>query len=174
MENNNNIDYKKEDKKAIIIAISIFIVIFILVIKLGQLIPEEEDASMEKSNNSNDIVEEKLPEDEESSGTKEPSTIVEYKSDLDKKRFVVLEDYFSNESNRFVTYIEGKIQNNSDQSAKYIMIEFSIYDSENNKIGTCNDYSSSLEPNGIWKFKAICTKPRDEIAYYELSRVSGR
>lgn len=65
--------------------------------------------------------------------------------------------------------ISGKVKNNSSMNYSYVEITFSVYDTENNKIGTCMDNISGLSAGETWSFKAIgegvnnCTYYLDNI-----------
>lgn len=50
--------------------------------------------------------------------------------------------------------ISGKVKNNSDKDYSSVIISFSVYDAENNKIGTCVDSISGLSAGETWAFKA--------------------
>ena len=70
-------------------------------------------------------------------------------------------------------YIEGTVKNNTDKKYSYVDIEFSVYDKDGNNLGSCYDNNSNLDPNGSWKFKAICSGEPSEIASYKLVEISG-
>lgn len=92
----------------------------------------------------------------------------------EKKEDVVLEDGHTGSLDEYGTfyYIEGYIKNNSDKDYSYIEVEFTTYDSEGNTLGTCMDNNSSLEANGRWKFKAMCTDDVKNIASYKLKDIT--
>lgn len=92
----------------------------------------------------------------------------------EKKEDVVLEDGHTGSLDEYGAfyYIEGYIKNNSDKDYSYIGVEFTTYDSEGNTLGTCIDNNSSLEANGRWKFKAICTDDVKNIASYKLKDIT--
>ena len=51
--------------------------------------------------------------------------------------------------------ITGKIRSlASSHTLKRISVQFDIFDSEDNKVGTANDYISTLEPGATWKYEA--------------------
>lgn len=70
-------------------------------------------------------------------------------------------------------YIEGYVKNNSEKEYSYVQIDFTTYDSNGNTLGTCLDNNSGLEPDGRWKFKAICTSDVENIASYKLKEITG-
>lgn len=65
--------------------------------------------------------------------------------------------------------ITGKVKNNSNKNYSYVQITFSVYDTEDNKIGTCMDNISGLSAGETWSFEAIgegvnnCTYYLEEI-----------
>lgn len=72
----------------------------------------------------------------------------------------------------FAYYIDGYIKNNTDKNYNYVQVDFTVYDSEGNTIGSCLDNNSGLEANGRWKFSAICTGDVENIASYKLNEIS--
>ena len=92
----------------------------------------------------------------------------------EKKEDVVLENGHTGSLDEYGTfyYIEGYIKNNSDKDYSYIEVEFTTYDSEGNTLGTCIDNNSSLEADGRWKFKAMCTDDVEKIASYKLKNIT--
>ena len=51
--------------------------------------------------------------------------------------------------------ISGKIKNNSDKEYRSVTISFSVYDAENNKIGTCVGSINGLSAGETWAFEAV-------------------
>lgn len=92
----------------------------------------------------------------------------------EKKDDVVLEEGYTGslDDAEMFYYIEGYIKNNTDNDYSYIGVEFTTYDSEGNTLGTCLDNNTSLEANGRWKFKAICTDDVKNIASYKLKDIT--
>ena len=88
------------------------------------------------------------------------------------KKFELVEHYISDESNYYVTYIEGKVQYNRSDPLSYVQITFITYDSEGNTIGTCIDNNSGLAGNGTWRFKAVCFD-NSGMDHYELKEITG-
>lgn len=50
--------------------------------------------------------------------------------------------------------VTGTVKNSSSQQFSMVMIEFNLYDSEGNQVGTATDSVSNFEPGGSWNFKA--------------------
>lgn len=51
--------------------------------------------------------------------------------------------------------IVGTVKNNSGKQYSYAQIEFNLYDSDGNQIGSTFDNINNLEPNKVWKFSAV-------------------
>lgn len=70
-------------------------------------------------------------------------------------------------------YIEGTVQNNTDNDYSYIQIEFICYDKQGNNLGNALDNSNNLLKNQAWKFKAIFIgsyiKNVDHCEYYKIT-----
>lgn len=67
--------------------------------------------------------------------------------------------------------IVGTVKNNSTKEYRFVMIEFNIYDSKDNQIGTAHDTISNLEPGGKWAFKALVLEK--DFAKYKLKELKG-
>ena len=55
-----------------------------------------------------------------------------------------------------LTYAIGALINTTNRQRFGIKIELDLLDATGNKIGTATDYQAVIEPNGKWKFKALC------------------
>lgn len=58
------------------------------------------------------------------------------------------------DSVRDIFYVEGYLVNNTDEDLEYILVEYTLYDINNNILGTAEAYLNKLEAKGTWKFKA--------------------
>lgn len=63
-------------------------------------------------------------------------------------------------------YIIGEIKNVSDITFVSASVEFILYDSAGNQVGTTSDYINSFKAGNTWKFKAIVLS--DDVAYFEF------
>lgn len=92
-----------------------------------------------------------------------------------KKEKFSLEDnhYGYSDDYGFAYYIEGYINNNTNKDYSYVQVSFTAYDAEGNTIGSCYDNNGSLQANGRWKFKAICSGEAKDISRYELDEITG-
>lgn len=57
-------------------------------------------------------------------------------------------------------YIYGTVKNDSSKRYKYAQISFNLYDADNAQIGSAWTNINNLEPNGIWKFRAVVMEKR--------------
>ena len=73
----------------------------------------------------------------------------------------------------FAYYVEGTIKNNSDKQYSYAQVTFTLYDADGAQIGTAIANINNLEPNGVWKFKAIGSGDASKVASYKLSEITG-
>jgi hypothetical protein len=70
------------------------------------------------------------------------------------------------------TIIEGEVKNITDTTFSFVMIEFILYDSSGNQIGTAMDTINSLRGGNTWRFSASTLEKN--IAYFEFSRINAR
>lgn len=77
------------------------------------------------------------------------------------------------ESNPFGYYISGVIKNNSGRDLSYLQVEFNLYDSDGNQVGTALDNISNLEKDGTWKFKAAGIDTDKTVVSYKLAEITG-
>lgn len=69
-------------------------------------------------------------------------------------------------------YIQGYLQNNSEDNLNYARIEYFVYDKNNNLLGTADCTITNLKQNIKWKYKATYYSiDSSEISKFELSRV---
>lgn len=68
-------------------------------------------------------------------------------------------------------YIEGIVQNKGTKKANYAQITFTLYDAQNNQVGTTLANTNNLEPNGTWKFKTMMID--GEVASAKISGITS-
>jgi hypothetical protein len=66
---------------------------------------------------------------------------------------------YGGEYNEFATTIVGRVRNNTRRKYSYAQIVFNLYDSAGNQVGSAMANVNNLEPEGIWKFKAVGLVP---------------
>ncbi len=75
------------------------------------------------------------------------------------------------ESDAFVNYVVGVIQNNSNKKYGYVQVEINLYDKDDNLVGSTLDNVNNLDPGTKWKFKAVVFQ--DNAATYEIKDITG-
>ncbi len=59
-------------------------------------------------------------------------------------------------------YITGEVVSQTTVELNRLGIQFSLYDVSGAKVGNASDSIASLEPSGVWRFKASVWKPYTE------------
>lgn len=54
-----------------------------------------------------------------------------------------------------LVYVIGSVRNLSDSHRFGVKIEFSLFDTNDNPVGSATDYQSVLDPHGEWHFRAL-------------------
>jgi len=67
--------------------------------------------------------------------------------------------------------ITGIVRNDSSRTYDYAQIEFNLYDSAGNQVGSTFDNINNLAPGATWRFKAIVFE--DEAAYARLEGITA-
>lgn len=62
-----------------------------------------------------------------------------------------------------LVYVTGKVRNLAERQRFGVKVEFSLLDSNSAPAGKATDYNRSLEPNGIWNFKALALDSRAAV-----------
>lgn len=101
------------------------------------------------------------------------NTIKEQYNEDQNNKFTLTDDSGYADEYGFAYYIEGKVTNNTNRGYSYVQIEFNVYDSENNLLGSCWDNINNLDANGIWKIKAICSGEAKDVDHYTLKGFSS-
>lgn len=87
------------------------------------------------------------------------------------EKFTLLSDNETTDSIG-TTYIQGEIKNNTDKTYSYVQVTFNLYDANGAQLGTAIDNINNLEPNGIWKYKAMGLVT-EKVASYKLVEITG-
>ena len=88
-----------------------------------------------------------------------------------QEKFTLLSDKRTTDSIG-TTYIEGEIKNNTDKTYSYVQVTFNLYDKNESQLGTAIANINNLEPNAIWKYKAIGLVT-EKVASYKLVEITG-
>jgi hypothetical protein len=68
-----------------------------------------------------------------------------------------------------LVYVTGKLRNLASHQRFGVKVEFKLFGTNDDFLGKCTDYQSSLDPHGTWKFKALVMESK--VATAALSRV---
>ena len=66
-----------------------------------------------------------------------------------------------------LVYVTGKIRNLTDHQRFGVKVQFKLYDTNDQFIGKCTDYQSSLDPHGTWRFKALVMESKVASAAFD-------
>ena len=70
------------------------------------------------------------------------------------------------------TTIRGKIRNNSQaKTYSYVQVSFTLYNSDDEQVGTAFANTNNLEPASVWSFKAVGFTP--EGKRFKLAKITG-
>ena len=68
-------------------------------------------------------------------------------------------------------YITGAIKNTTDKKTSYIQIVFNLFDEDGNVIGSAMDNINHIDPDGVWRFKAIILE--DDFDTFKFESITG-
>lgn len=81
-----------------------------------------------------------------------------------------VEGFYNDEEKAY--YVQGYLENNSENDLEFIYIEYYVYDENDVLLGTATASVDTLKANTKWKFKAIYSDiDGSEINKFELSKV---
>ena len=90
----------------------------------------------------------------------------------EKPRLTLDDGWSIDTSNPYMTQVVGTVSNNSDKDIKgYIQITFSALDADGANVGDCLANANTVDANGKWKFKAMCSG--DDIKDVRFKEISG-
>ena len=100
------------------------------------------------------------------------STNQETKKTEEKPRLTLDDGWSIDTSNPYMTQVIGTVSNNSDKDIKgYIQITFSALDADGANVGDCLAKANTVDANGKWKFKAMCSG--DDIKDVRFKEITG-
>ncbi len=67
----------------------------------------------------------------------------------------------------FSSHVKGVIKNTTRKKMSSVSIEFGIYNSSGEKVGTASDYLSELAAGEVWSFKALLTQDSGTTAKFQ-------
>ena len=96
----------------------------------------------------------------------------EPKKEEKKERLTVDEGWSLDKSNPYMAQVVGTVSNNSDKPVNgYIQVTFSALDASGANVGDCLANANTVDANGKWKFKAICSG--DDIETVRFKDITG-
>ena len=100
------------------------------------------------------------------------STQQESKKTEEKPRLTLDDGWSVDTSNPYMTQVVGTVSNNSDKNIEgYIQITFSALDADGANAGDCLANANTVDANGKWKFKAMCSG--DGIKDVRFKEITG-
>ena len=88
----------------------------------------------------------------------------------DELKIYGIESFYDEASNSY--YIQGYLENISDEEHKFISLEYDVYDKDGILLGTAYGSLDFLKVDAKWKFKAIYTDiDSNEVTRFELSSI---
>lgn len=64
----------------------------------------------------------------------------------------------------YLTYVKGTFTNTSGGDMAYVEVSYNLFDSDGAQIGTAYANTSNLADGATWKFEAMASQDKDEIA----------
>ena len=90
------------------------------------------------------------------------------------KAKLTLDEGWAMEKTKFAVYVNGYVSNNTDKAiTNYVQITFDALDKQGANLGTCLANTNTIDANGKWKFKAICSGTADEIDQVRFKDLTG-
>lgn len=91
-----------------------------------------------------------------------------------KARLTVDDGWTIDDSDGYFTYVRGYVSNNSDKPlTNYVQITFDVLDENGANVGQCFDNTNSIDANGKWKFKAMCTDDDAKDVKVRFKEITG-
>ena len=80
--------------------------------------------------------------------------------------FAIMPFKLEKTSGSSLVYVIGTIQNPTERQRFGVKVEFSLFDTNENAIGTATDYEQVIEPHGEWRFKAMVIESKAVVAKF--------
>lgn len=91
-----------------------------------------------------------------------------------KDRLTLDDGWKIDKSDGFAVYVNGYVSNNTDKPVNgYVQVTFSAVDAHGANVGDCLANANTIDANGKWKFKAICTGEAKEIETVRFKELTG-
>ena len=158
-ENTNNL---KKITKIIFIVLAIVIALLLIISgALENIISEFIDLNREIENNATGATSSSGWQSADDLFTTTPNT-----TSSSESSFAWIEEPYMIEDDLGFKYIVGSIENISEKTFSYVSVEFALYDSYGNQVGTTIDSIDHFESGNVWKFKAVVFE--NEAEYFEF------
>ena len=83
----------------------------------------------------------------------------------------LVDDSLDFQEEEFSSYVTGSIRNNTDHTYNYVQVTIGLYDSDGNQVGSTLANVNGLEPDKIWRFKAVALE--DNAARCKILGIDG-
>lgn len=101
----------------------------------------------------------------------EPGVEQEYEEPVAEEPEYVFTENPSCYNDGYWDHIVGVVKNNTGKDMDYIQISFTLYDANDNVVGTAFANANNIKNGGTWKFDAMITD--DGVARFELDEITG-
>ncbi len=91
-----------------------------------------------------------------------------------KEKLTLDDGWAVDKSNPYMLQVNGYVTNNTDKPiTTYVQITFDTLDAQGANLGTCLANTNTIDANGKWKFKAICTGEAKDVANVRFKDLTG-
>ena len=91
-------------------------------------------------------------------------------SEASESNCLVLESS-SVERDAYTSYVVGEVRNRCDRDFDYVQVTISLFDASGNQVGSTLDNVNDLQPNTVWRFRAIILE--QEAENYRVTELTG-
>lgn len=120
---------------------------------------DESDEGSEQTNNDSEASSEEETQDVTNRGAGEDI--------LENAGLVIQEDKLV-EEDEFNTYIEGIVENTTDEAKDYVEVQARVYDADGNQLDSYIDNTNNLQAGGTWAFEVMVLDP-EEMEEYDIA-----
>lgn len=91
-----------------------------------------------------------------------------------KDKLTLDEGWAIDKSDGFAVYVNGYVSNNIDKPiTNYVQITFTALDAKGANVGDCLANTNTVDANGKWKFRAMCTGEFKDISKVRFKDITG-
>lgn len=95
-----------------------------------------------------------------------PAPLPKPKPEAETNDFAIMPFKLENTPGSSLVYITGTVRNLSDQQRFGVKLTFSLFDANDNPVGSATDYQSVLAPHADWRFKALVMESKTASARF--------